>query len=61
MDPIHPIRPAAQHPAPVEPVRRVARTREKQAGDEEASGRRAPRRPRPGAGVTADGHIDTRA
>lgn len=64
MDPIHPIRPTAVNPAPVDPVRRVTR-----AGDDPAGERRRPRErrapaapvPASTAGVEPTGGLDVRA
>jgi hypothetical protein len=63
MDPIHPIVPVTRRPAQVDAVRRLARTGEDPR--EEQPPRREPRKaPAPDPelpGVTADGHLDTRA
>jgi hypothetical protein len=63
MDPIHPIRPVSSNPAAVDAVRRLARI-----GDEPREEHPPPRERRkapppapPQPGVTADGHLDTRA
>jgi hypothetical protein len=62
MDPIHPIRPVSPNPAAVDAVRRLARLgdepREKPPPRER---RKAPTPAPPQMGVTADGHLDTRA
>jgi hypothetical protein len=62
MDRIHPIVPAQAQPAPVEAVRRVARTKREPAQDERPrrDGRRPPPRP-PLPAETADGHLDVQA
>lgn len=63
MDPIHPIRPESEQPAPIDPIRRILRT----GGDppsEQRSPRGRQRRPtKPAATrpVDADGHLDVRA
>jgi hypothetical protein len=63
MDPIHPIRPVSSNPAAVDAVRRLARIgdepREEQPPPRERRKAPAPAPPQPG--VTADGHLDTRA
>jgi hypothetical protein len=63
MDPIHPIRPVSSNPAAVDAVRRLARIgdepREEQSPPRERRKAPAPAPPQPG--VTADGHLDTRA
>ena len=64
MDPIHPIRPETEHPAPVDPIRRVARSGDEPPFEEPSSRERRRRRaakPAPPTGVSADGHIDVRA
>jgi hypothetical protein len=64
MDPIHPIVPRSADPAAVDRVRRVARTGDEHAQDEEQERRERPRRapaPVPPPVVTGDGHIDALA
>ncbi|HEV7883755.1 MAG TPA: hypothetical protein VGO81_09300 [Solirubrobacteraceae bacterium] len=62
MDPIHPISPTTAQPAPVEALRRVARTKREPAQDERPrrDGRRPPSRA-PLPADTADGHLDVQA
>lgn len=63
MDPIHPILPVAVQPAAVAAMRRLARIgdepRDEQPPPRERRKAPAPDPPQPG--VTADGHLDTRA
>jgi hypothetical protein len=62
MDPIHPIVPVTRRPAAVDPVRRLAPTGEDPREEQPPRRERkepAPERQQPG--VTADGHLDTRA
>jgi hypothetical protein len=61
MDPIHPIRPEPEQPAPIDPIRRVLRTGDDPAS-EQRSRRERGRPPKPAAPlVDADGHVDVRA
>lgn len=60
MDPIHPIRPTAIHPAAVDAVRRVARDPERERERERQRGRRDPVAP-PAADAGAPlAHVDAR-
>jgi hypothetical protein len=63
MDPIHPIRPVTRHPGAVAAVRRLERTGEEPREDEppRRERRKAPAPDPEQPGVTADGHLDTRA
>jgi hypothetical protein len=56
MDPIHPIVPVTRRPAQVDAVRPLART-----GEDPREPRKAPAPDPELPGVTADGHLDTRA
>ncbi len=62
MDPIHPLAPVSQHPAPVGAVRRVPRDGERR--EREDGRRERPRapiaEPPAPAGPAPDGHLDAR-